>query len=648
MLSFFRRASKSKIGTWVMALVVIAIMIGFAAGGISNFGGSGTLGFGLSSGTLASVGDQEITERDMSDLMQRSLQEARKDNPEASYASIMHDFVPTLEDTLNQRSLIAFADKYRFPLSRRLIDAEIAQIPGARGLNGQVSDASYQAFLRQQRLTDTQLRQIVAESLAQRLLLTPVAASGHVGLGIATPYASMLLEQREGEGAVVPAALFKAGLQPSDAQLQQYYDAHRSRYMIPEQRTLRIARIGPEQVAGVTASDQEVMVYYTANKATYAPSDTRSLSQVVVPDQGTANAIAGRARAGATLAAAAAPAGANAAVTTLTDQTRQAYAGVAGEQAASTVFAAAKGGIVGPVHSDFGWVVVKVDAVKAGGGKTLEQAKSEIATKLNEDKRKGAIEQLVDKVQSALDGGANFTEAAAAAKLPVTTTPLITASGTSRADPSFKLPPELAPALQSGFQMAPTDEPDLVTLPNNAGYAVVSPEQVVPPSPPPLATVRAQVATDWINDQAMQRARTAATQIAAKASGGMSLNEALKGVGVAIPDARPVSARRIQIATAQGPVSPALKMLFSLSVGQSQMAADPQDAGFFVIKVTKVTPGNALVAPNLITQVQSELGRSVTQDYAEEFQNAVKRQLKVKRNDSAIESFRARLATSGS
>ena len=77
--------------------------------------------------------------------------------------------------------------------------------------------------------------------------------------------------------------------------------------MIPEQRVLRIARIGPEQVAGTRATDQEVAAYYKANKATYAPSDTRSLSQAVVQDQATANAIAQRAKAGATLAAAAAP-----------------------------------------------------------------------------------------------------------------------------------------------------------------------------------------------------------------------------------------------------------------------------------------------------------------------------------------------------
>jgi peptidyl-prolyl cis-trans isomerase D len=645
MLSFFRRVSKSKIGTGIMVFVLVAILGGFALADLSNFG-SGTLGFGMSSDTLASVGNQDITEREMSDMMQRRLQQARTQNPDASYASIMPDYGPLLDNVITVHSLIAFADKYRFPLSRRLTDAEIAQIPGARGLNGQVSDDSYQAFLRQQRLSDAQLRLSISGDLAQRLLLTPIAAAGHVSVGVATPYASMLLEQRDGEAAVVPSDAFKAGLQPSDVQLQQYFSANRARYMIPEQRTLRIARIGPEQVAGITASDQEIMAYYNANKATYAPSDMRSLSQVVVPDQATANAIAGRARSGATLAAAAAPAGANAAVTTLTDQTRQAYASVAGEQSANAVFAAPKGTVVGPIHSDFGWVVVKVDAVKAGTGKTLEQAKSEIAAKLNADKRKGAIEELVDKVQNALDGGSNFTEAVGAAKLAVTTTPLISANGASRADPSFKLAPELAPALQSGFQMAPTDEPDVVALAKDAGYAVVSPGQVVPASPPPLASVRAQVTADWIGNQAIQRARAAASQIAARASKGMSLSDASKGLGVAIPAARPVSARRIQIAMAQGPVSPALKLLFSVKAGNSEIGAMPQGAGFFVVKVNKVTPGNALVAPNLITQMQSELGRAASQDYAEEFLNAVKHQLKVKRNEGAIESFRARLVAS--
>jgi peptidyl-prolyl cis-trans isomerase D len=121
----------------------------------------------------------------------------------------------------------------------------------------------------------------------------------------------------------------------------------------------------------------------------------------------------------------------------------------------------------------------------------------------------------------------------------------------------------------------------------------------------------------------------------------------MKSVGVALPAARPVAARRIQIAMAQGPVSPALRMLFTLSAGKSQMGAAPQGAGFFVVKVDKITPGNALSAPGLISQMQGELGRAASQDYAAEFLAAVKRRLNVKRNDSAIEAFRTRLLTTG-
>jgi peptidyl-prolyl cis-trans isomerase D len=75
--------------------------------------------------------------------------------------------------------------------------------------------------------------------------------------------------------------------------------------------------------------------------------------------------------------------------------------------------------------------------------------------------------------------------------------------------------------------------------------------------------------------------------------------------------------------------------------------AAPEGGAFFVVKVDKITPGNAITAPSLITQMQSELGGASSQDYADEFIAAIKRQLKVKRNDNAIEAYRARLATSG-
>ena len=643
MISNFRRLSKSKIGTGIVATFFILILAGFAVTDISNFG-SGNIGFGMGGSTLAQVGDQQVLDREMSEAMQRRLQEVRRQNPTADYATIAGDFETLLSALIDQRSLLAFADKYGIHLSKRLIDAEIAQIPQTKGLNGKFSDQQYQVFLAQQRMTDAEVRQIIAGTLLQRIILTPVATNAHVSVGMAMPYASMLLEAREGEAAAVPMEPFRAGLKPSDADLQRYYSANRNRYMIPEQRTVRIARIGPELLSGVTASDKEIADYYNANQATYGARETRNLSQAVVADQAAANAIAAKAKGGAALAAAA---GTGAAVSSLSDQSRQAYAAVAGDRAAAAAFSAASGAVVGPIQSDFGWVVVKVDGVKSQGGKSLAQAKEEIAAKLTADKRKQAVEDIVDKVQNAVDEGSNFTEATTANKLAVTTTPLLTAAGTSRSDAAYRLPPELAPALKTGFEIAPNDPPEIVTLPDKKSYALVSPAEVAAAAPAQFASIRVQVENDWITGQAIQRARDTANRIAARATQGVTLAQAVKESGVALPAVRPMGARRIQIAEASGQVAAPMQMLFSLPEGKSRAVPDPQGRGFFVVKVTKITPGNALLQPGLISRMQNELQEALSQDYAQEFVAAVRADVKAKRNEDAIKAEKARITQSG-
>jgi peptidyl-prolyl cis-trans isomerase D len=302
---------------------------------------------------------------------------------------------------------------------------------------------------------------------------------------------------------------------------------------------------------------------------------------------------------------------------------------------------------VGPLQSDFGWVVVKVDSVKTEGGKTLDQARSEIAAKLTADKRKAAIEDIVDKVQTAIDDGANFAEAVGQSKLPVTTTPLVQANGSSRADAGYKFPEELKPALAPGFEMAANDPPEIVSLGADKGYAVVSPAEVVAAAPAPLASIRDRVAADWINGQALQRAQAAADAIAKKAASGMSLAEAVKSSGTSLPPVRPIAARRIQIAMSQGEVPPPMKLLFSLAQGKSRMVPAGQGRGFFVVKVNKITPGNALIQPGLISRMQNELADALSQDYAQQFVAAVRADMKVKRNEDAIKALKARIIGSG-
>ena len=643
MLASVRRLSKSTVGSIILVLFVIAVAASFAMGDMANLAGGNLGGSGSS---LASVGGLEVTDRDMSQNMERRLTQVRQQNPEADYASIAKEFDQLLEAAIDERAVEAFAGKYGFVISKRLIDAEIANIPGTKGLDGKFSEQAYAAFLAQQRLSDAEVRRLISSGTLQRMVLVPVGTAARVPVGVATPYASMLLEARQGEVATVPIAAFRAGLTPTDADLQRFYAANRARYMVPEQRVLRFARIAPEQVAGVSATDAEILAFYNANQATYGAKDIRVISQAVVPDRNAANAIAARARGGASFAAAAAPAGLSAADISVGPQTRAEFAELAGNAVAAAAFAAQSGAVVGPVQSDLGWHVVKIESVQREGGKSLGAARAEIATRLTAEKRTGALADLVARVEDAIAEGSNFSEAAALAKLPVSETPPITATGTARGNPAFRLPPELAPALRSGFELSQDDEPVVETLAGSAGYVLVAPARIITAAPAPLAAVRAQVAEDWIAKQASDRARAAASAIAAKVARGVPLGKAVAEAGTPLPPVRQVGARRLDMARMGGTVPAAIRMLFTLGSGKSRLVADPQQRGFSVVKVNRIVPGNALNQPALIGRVQNDFQDAVGSEYALQFRTAIRQLVGVRRNDGAIDAVKKRISGS--
>jgi peptidyl-prolyl cis-trans isomerase D len=276
MLSAFRRLSKSAVGTMIMVLFLLTILASFA---IADMSGVGSGQFGSGGGALVRVGDERITDRDVDSAMRRLLTDARQQNPEATYATIANQFGPLLDSMIDERALLAFAADHGFVLSKRLVDAEIANLPQTRGLDGKFSEQAYGAFLQQQQMTDADVRRLLQLALTQRLVLAPAVVNARVPLGVARPYAAMLLERRDGQIATVPASLFRAGLNPSDGDLQSYYAQNSRRYMVPEQRVLRVAKISAENMAGAKPSEAEIAAYYKANQATYGGSETRVISR---------------------------------------------------------------------------------------------------------------------------------------------------------------------------------------------------------------------------------------------------------------------------------------------------------------------------------------------------------------------------------
>jgi peptidyl-prolyl cis-trans isomerase D len=644
MLPVFRRLSGSVFGTIIMVAILLMILLGFAMQDVQGvFSG----GFGLNKGTLAKVGDEEITDRDIDSAMRRVLQQAQEQNPEATYATIAGQFDPVLEQLITERTLLAFTKDHGLSVSKRLVDAQIATLPQTRGLDGKFSEQAYGAFLQQQRLTDAELRLLLQAALTERLLLAPAAVDARVPIGVARPYASMLLELREGHLGLVPTSVFRAGLNPSDGDLQSYYSQNRQRYMVPEQRVLRLAKIGPEAVAGIIPTEAEIAAYYKANQATYAGSETRVISQAVIQDKKQADGIAARAKSGAAFAVAAAPSGFAAEDVNLGPQTRAQFTGLATDAVANAAFAAQKGAVIGPIRSDLGWHVIKIEDIRGASGRSLAQAHDEIASLLTTNKRKEALTELVTRVEDQVMDGASFNEAVAASKLAVMTTPAINSAGTSRTDRAYRLPAELQPVLKAGFAMSADDDPEIVTLPENAGYVMVAIDRVIEAAPASLAEIREQVRTDWIQRKANDRARAAATDVAAKVARGMGLEQAMEQASTPLPPVQPMNARRVQISQANAEAVVPLRMLFSLAQGKSRMVADPKGRGFFIIKTDKITPGNAMNSPLLIAQTQAEFQQTASNELGEQMLAAMKAEQDIKRNEEAIAASKRRITGAG-
>jgi len=640
MLSSFRRLSNSKVGAAIGIIFLVAILASFAVADVTQFRQGGG---GLSQGVLAKVGSEQVTDAELSAVLQRQLTALRQQKPDATYADLSPQFESIVNGLIQAKTLKAYAVEHDLLPAKKLVDAEIVKIPATRGLDGKFSEAAYQQFLQQNRLTDAQLRDEVIVLLLQRMLLAPVAAISRVPVGVARPYASMLLEEREGQVALVPTAAFRTGAAPSDAEVQQYYAGNRNRYIVPEQRVLRIVRISPETVANVTPSDAEIAAYYNQNRATYAGGETRVLSRASVSDQAQAGQIATRAKAGGTFAAAAQPAGFSATDVNLGPQSREQLTGLTGAQVAAQVFAAPAGTVIGPVRSSTGFDVIKVERIDRTPGRTLDQARAEISAKLVTDKRKNALTDLVTKIEDQISDGRTLAEVAQANKLPVTQTPPLIANGQSVQQPAFQLPAEYRERLlKDAFSMSSGDDPVVETLGGDGGYAVLALGDVTPATPAPLAQIRDRVTADLVAKRAGAAAQAAATAVQAKVARGVPVAQALQEQKVAGAPT-PVKARRVQLQQFQGRVPPPLQMLFSLAAGKSRLVAAPDGQGFYVVKLDRITPGDALTQPTLIAQTQTDLNGSVGEEVAVQFLGAAQKELGVTRNEAAIASARQRM-----
>jgi peptidyl-prolyl cis-trans isomerase D len=645
MLSFFRGENGSKIVAVVLGLGLLAIVATGTGTGSGGFSSISSLLRG-SSDAIATVGGATLTPAEVTQRATAIVEQQRQQQPDFTLQSLAASGAldQVIDAMLGERALEYYGNAHGMTVSKRAIDAELAQIPSLQGIDGKFDRAHFLQVLGQRHLTEEQARGDIGRDLIKQQLLVPIAGAAAMPKSLVNAYAALLLEVRDGKIAAIPSIAMTKVPKPSEAVVLKYYATHPAQYSLPERRVIEYIVYDKAKFADAAKpSEAEIAAAYAKDKDKYTAKDLRSFEQVIVPDEAKAKALAEKVRGGASMKDAAKAIGFES--ITLANQDKAAFAGLSSPEVANAAFNAARGQVAPVAKSGLGWHVVKIVSVTHDPGKTLDEARPEIVKALSAVKIEEVFANFQNKIQDKASAGATLVDIAKINGATVQTTPAIIYNGSSADQPDYHPAPEMVPLLKDAFKADAkvSSEPAIVGYGKTRDQAAIYHiKQILPSGPVAFDKVREKATADAYLDAQSKAARVVAQGVVDKLNHGTSFADALKATGLQLPPLQPVKLSKVQLAQiaqrSQQPVPPALIQLFSVPLHRAKLAEAPGGQGWSVVWLDATTPVDPATQPAVVQQVQQQLGASYGQEISSEFAVAAQQSLGAKKYPANIKA----------
>ncbi len=640
MIQIFRNIIFSKVGGTATVLFLLLVLGAFAIGDVMGLMGNTSVS---SSDAVAEVGGEKLTAADFEAAVKTGAENERERNPQLSLkAFIAGGGAENVLDTMIDRAAIAaFGAKHGLVVSDLLVDSEIAKLPGAQGLDGKFSQVAYNQMLAQRGVSDQAVRRDIVASLVAKQILVPAAFGAGFSQEATVRYAALLREHRKGAIVMLPSLSFAPKAPPNEAELQAFYAKTRNNFIRPERRVIRYAVFDASAVKTVAPpSEAEIAARYNANKAKYAASETRKLTQLIVPTEAAARAVAGELAKGGSLAKAAAAKGLSATQLSLSKAQLAAQSSGA---VADAAFSARAGSLAGPARSGLGWHLIHVEAVDVKAARSLDQVHGELAKELGDFKQRQALVDFSAKIEEELDGGSSLTDVAKEFGLTLATTEPLTADGKVYGSQDKTAPAELARVIATAFSMERENEPQLAEVEPGKKFVAFDVSRITPSAAAPLAEIKNDVATAWAMAKGFEAAKAAGEKMLAQAKKGTDIGVSMASLGVPLPPVDRIDIGREQL-SATRQVPPPLALLFAMAQGTTKLLPAPRNRGWYVVSVSQIIPGT--IAPNdpMVAAARRELGQLSGREYADQLMHAIRAEVGVERKDDAIKAVKNRLS----
>lgn len=428
---------------WLQLVLLVLIVPPFALFGINYYFQDSGTGAAVAkvAGTRIYAPEFEGALRERQDQL-RQMMQGKADDAMLNSGEVRNSVINAL---VENRAMLAHALGQGMTATDAQLAKVITEIPAFQDrATGKFSEQRYQEILKSQGLTPAGFEERVRRDLALSQLRETVIRTNFVASSVSERLGRIREQQREVSQLVFAPARFMGGDPPAEAELSKYYEEKRQQFSIPERARVEYVVLAAQALENrVEVTADEVKAFYDSHSSQYSKPEERRASHILltVSKDATADAKAtARAKAEALVQEArkAPQRFSELARANSQDPGSAASGGDLGFVARGAMvkpfeealFGLKPGEIAGPVETQYGFHVIRLDGIKPGEATSLEKVRREIEQEVRKPKIGKLFAEAVESFQNIVyEQPDSLKPAADALKLTIQTSDWITRNG---------------------------------------------------------------------------------------------------------------------------------------------------------------------------------------------------------------------------
>ncbi|MFZ1469122.1 MAG: SurA N-terminal domain-containing protein [Paracoccaceae bacterium] len=476
---------------------------------VLGLGGFGVTSFGTGVTSIGSVGKEVISTDDYARAIR---QEANAMSAQLQSRISMSDALTfgldqqALRSVITRAALDGEAAQVGLSIGDASVAAEVRKMDSFSGTAGGFDRDSYAFALKQEGWSEAAFENAVRKDVARSLLQGAVTGGFDAPQPVLDAMYRWVAERRSFSMIRLTEGDLTAPLpQPTDEQLQAYYQANIASFTKPEATRIDYAALLPDAIAQDQPVDEDaVRKLYDDRIAEFVTPERRLVERLVYPDQAAADAALAS---GVSFDALVEARGLTMDAVDMGDVSAEDL-GVAGE----AVFAAPEGTVFA-ADSALGPALYRVNGVLSGENTSYQEAREALAAEMQTDAARRLIADKVEEIDDLLAGGTSLKDLAAEQGMTFATLDHVKGQQGDAAIEGYTA------FRAAADQVTASDFPEAIVL-DDGGVVALQFVEIVPATPIPFDQAREDVVTAWTADQLKQALSARAIEIKAALEAG--------------------------------------------------------------------------------------------------------------------------------